>query len=69
VSYGGAPFFLYAGFDLLFLIWGFILVPETKGYRLEDIGVLFKSWKRWRAIPPPIRDEDNDDDCRGIDCE
>jgi hypothetical protein len=59
---GGSPFFLYAGFNLLFLLWGFVLIPETKGYRLEDIGDLFKDWKRWRVVPPPTQDEEVD--CR-----
>ncbi|KAL3894277.1 MAG: hypothetical protein SGCHY_005370 [Lobulomycetales sp.] len=50
---GGLPFFLFVGLNCLFFAWGWVLLPETKGYRLEDIGELFKTWKRWRLLPAP----------------
>lgn len=55
---GGSPFFFYAGLLALFVVWGFLMIPETKGYKLEDIDALFKTWKRWRPLPAPKDDEE-----------
>lgn len=59
---GGLPFLVHALLLTSFLIWGFILIPETKGYILEDVDRLFLSWKRWKYHPPPFTvDEDIED--------
>ncbi|KAJ2993659.1 hypothetical protein HDV02_002191 [Globomyces sp. JEL0801] len=46
----GGVFFLYSGFLFCFLIWIFICVPETKGLALEDIDIVFQTWKRWKPL-------------------
>jgi SP family galactose:H+ symporter-like MFS transporter len=45
-----ATFWLYAGLNLLFLLFTYALVPETKGISLEDIERNLMQGKRLRDI-------------------
>ena len=47
---GGGSFFLFGSLLALFLTWGFIFIPETKGIKLEDMDEVFKSWRRWKKV-------------------
>ena len=47
---GGSPFFLYGVLLAFFFGWGFVMIPETKGLRLEDMDVVFEDWRRWKTV-------------------
>ncbi|KAJ3254621.1 hypothetical protein HK103_007031 [Boothiomyces macroporosus] len=44
----GGVYFLYGGLLSFFFCWIFLQLPETKGVPLEEIDILFSSWKRWK---------------------
>jgi Sugar (and other) transporter len=49
----GRLFFVYAGMLTFYFVWIFISLPETKGLALEDMGLAFATWKRWKPVIVP----------------
>ena len=47
---GGGTFFIFGALLTVFLVWIFVSFPETKGLALEDVDVVFSTWKRWKPI-------------------
>lgn len=47
---GGGTFYLYASLLSCYLAWIYVSLPETRGVKLEDMGLLFGSKKRIHQI-------------------